>query len=69
MRPKDKEKPTRSSWASGWFGNSTTLTGRRCTILVKFPVALLDAMPAKVAESFGPIVIAGFAKLGEDGKT
>ena len=40
-------KPTRNSLASGWLGLTRILTGRRCTILVKLPVALLEGIWAR----------------------
>ena len=42
------ESPTRSSRAVGWFGARTIFIGRRCTILVKLPVALSGCSVAKV---------------------
>src|SRR6476469_707523 len=47
------DRPTRSSLAKGWPGVTTILTGNRCTILVKLPVALLGAMGAKAAPEAG----------------
>jgi len=42
------ESPTRSSRAVGWFGARTIFIGRRCTILVKLPVALSGCSVANV---------------------
>ena len=36
--------PTRNCLSAGWFASKLILTGKRCTILVKFPVALCAPM-------------------------
>src|ERR1700733_3292724 len=45
--------PTRSSLASGWSGRTRIFTLRRCTILVKFPVAFSGGIAEKVAPEAG----------------
>ncbi len=50
------EKPTRKSFASGWFGSTVILTGKRCTIFVKLPVALLGWIGAKEAPVAGAML-------------
>ena len=47
------EKPSRSSFASSWPGDTRILTGRRCTIFVKLPVALLGWMAPNAAPEAG----------------